>query len=131
MPVNDVEVYVTRDGHGRVAIVRRDDGFFCIYRHVRLSGSWMEDGDPALLCYDDPHPEQVAQPLVGMFGAVDDARRELLSMPGFSDARGSEGALSLAGRSARRPVPVPRAQRSPAVRPRSERSRRCHPPAST
>lgn len=67
MPINDVEVHVTRDGHGRAAIVRRDDGFFCIYRHVRLSGSWMEDDDPPLLCYDDPDPEQVAQPLVGMY----------------------------------------------------------------
>jgi len=49
-----------------------------IYRQVRLSGSWLEDDDAAVLCYGDPDPEQVTQPLVGMYGAVDDARRELL-----------------------------------------------------
>lgn len=86
MPVDEIEVYVTRDGHRRAAIVRRSDGFFCIYRHLRLSGSWMEDDDPVLLCYDDPDPEQVAQPLVGIYGTITDARKELLSMPGFSDA---------------------------------------------
>jgi hypothetical protein len=46
----------------------------------------MEDDDPVLLCYDDPDPEQVAQPLVGIYGTITDARKELLSMPGFSDA---------------------------------------------
>ena len=93
MPVNEVEVYVTRDGHGRAAIVRRGDRFFCIFRHVRLSGSWMKDDDPVLLCHDDPDPEQVAQPLVGIYGTVDDARKELLSMPVFSDARAARGTL--------------------------------------
>lgn len=91
MPVNEVEVYVTRNGHGRAAIVRRSDGFFCIYRHLRLSGSWMEDDNPVLLCYDDPDPEQVAQPLVGIYGTVADARKELLLMPGFSDALRTKG----------------------------------------
>lgn len=86
MAGDEVEVYVTLNGHGRAAIVRRSDGFFCIYRHLRLSGSWMEDDNPLLLCYDDPDPDQVAQPLVGIYGTVADARKEVLSMPGFSDA---------------------------------------------
>lgn len=86
MPVDEIEVYVTRDGHGRAAIVRRIDGFFCIYRHLRLSGSWMEDDDPVLLRHDDLDGEQVAQPLIGIYGTVADARKELLSMPQFSEA---------------------------------------------
>ena len=85
-PISEVEVYVTRNGRGRAAIVRRSDGFFCIYRHLRESGSWMEDQDPVLLCYDDPDPEQVAQPLVGIYGTVADARNELRNLPGFPDA---------------------------------------------
>lgn len=92
MPVNEVEVYVTRDGHRRAAIVQRRDGFFCIYRHLRESGSWMEDNDPELLRYDDPDPEQIAQPLIGIYGTVADARKELLSMPGFSDSHPLHGA---------------------------------------
>lgn len=86
MPVDEAEVYVTRDGHSRAAIVRRSDGHFCIYRHLRLEGSWMDDDNPVLLCYDDPDPEQVQQPLTGIYGTVVDARREVLSMPGFADA---------------------------------------------
>lgn len=86
MPVDEVEVYVTPNGHDRAAIVRRSDGFFCIYRHCRLSGSWLEDDDPVMLCYDDPDPAQVARPEIGIYGSVADARHELKSIPGFSDA---------------------------------------------
>jgi hypothetical protein len=46
----------------------------------------MEDDNAVLLRYDDPDPEQVAQPLVGIYGTVADARKELRSMPGFLDA---------------------------------------------
>ena len=86
MPVHEVEVYVTRNGLGRAAIVRRSDGRFCIYRHLRESGNWTDDDNAVLLRYDDPDPEQVAQPLVGIYGTVTDARKELRSMSGFSDA---------------------------------------------
>ena len=86
MPVDEVEVYVTRNGLGRATIVRRSDGFFCIYRHFRESGNWLKNDNAVLLCYDDPDPEQVARPLVGVYGTVGDARKELRSMSGFSDA---------------------------------------------
>lgn len=86
MPIDEVEVYVTRNGLGRAAIVRRSDGLFCIYRHLRESGNWMDDDNAVLLRYDDPDPEQVAEPLVGIYGTIADARKELRSMPGFSDA---------------------------------------------
>ena len=86
MPVDELEVYVTPNGLGRAAIVRRSDGFFCIYRHIRESGNWIDDDNAVQLRYDDPDPEQVAEPLVGIYGTVADARRELRGMPGFSDA---------------------------------------------
>jgi len=86
MPVDEVEVYVTRSGLGRAAIVRRSDGLFCVYQHARVSGNWMEDDNAVMLCYDDPDPEQIAQPLAGIYGAVADARKELRSLSGFSDA---------------------------------------------
>jgi len=80
---NEVEVYVTLDGVYRAAIVRRDDGLFCIYRHARSGGSWLEDDNPALLRYDDPNPEEIAQPEVGVYGTVADARNEIRSFPSF------------------------------------------------
>jgi hypothetical protein len=86
MRVEEVEIYVTKDGYGRAAIVRRSDGRFCIYKHLRASGNWMDDDNPALLRYDDPDPAQIARPLIGVYGTVADARKELRSMPGYSDA---------------------------------------------
>ena len=86
MSVDEVEIYVTPDGHHRAAIVRRSDGFFCIYKHFRMSGNWMDDDSLVLLRYDDPDDPGFARPLVGIFGTIADARRELLSMPGYSDA---------------------------------------------
>jgi hypothetical protein len=59
MPVDELEVYVTRNGVGRAAIVRRSDGLFCIYRHLRESGNWMDDDNDVLLRYDYPDAEQV------------------------------------------------------------------------
>jgi hypothetical protein len=80
---NEVEVYVTPDGVYRAAIVRRDDGLFCIYRHARSGGSWLEDDNAALLRYDDPNPEEIAQPEIGIYGTVADARNEIRSFLGF------------------------------------------------
>ncbi len=39
MAIDEVEVYVTPDALGRAAIVRRSDGFFCIYLHWK----WPEE----------------------------------------------------------------------------------------
>ena len=83
---NEVEVYVTLDGVHRAAIVRQDDGLFCIYRHARWGGSWLEDDNPALLRYDDPNPEEIAQPEIGVYGTVADGRSEIRSFRGFLHA---------------------------------------------
>ncbi len=88
-PADEVEVYVTSDGHGRAAIVRRGDGLFCIYRwiwspeHFALAKatSWIDALIPAADLYDE-----YKAPLIGIYGTVDDARRELRSLPGFADA---------------------------------------------
>jgi hypothetical protein len=86
MTIDEVEVYVTRDGLGRAAIVRRSDGLFCIYYHGRWSGNWLEDDNPVLLRYDDPNPEEVAEPAVGIYGKIEDARNQIRASRRFSDA---------------------------------------------
>jgi hypothetical protein len=42
--IEQVEVYVTRDGLGRAAIVRRNDGWFSIYVHWLLSEAALKSG---------------------------------------------------------------------------------------
>jgi hypothetical protein len=86
MPVDEIEVYVSRDGLHRAAIVLRPDGLYCIYTHARWQGSWLDDEDPRLLCYDDPDPAQIAEPRIGIYGTVADARNEILHIAGFEDA---------------------------------------------
>lgn len=93
--INEVEVYVTPNGLGRAAIVRRDDGLLCIYRHwiieesirkaLNLVGewrtSWLTDQITAPSdLYHDTNPEP------GLYGTVEDARRQVKGLPGFSDA---------------------------------------------
>lgn len=93
MSTEELEVYITPNGLGRVAIVRRPDGLFCIYRHwifsksaralsnMDLGGpeSWHSDPISAAELYKD------AIPLRGLYGTIDDARREIKSLPGFSE----------------------------------------------
>ena len=87
MSVDEVEVYVTHDGHGRAAIARRTDGFFCIYLFANWDdGGWFAFDGPTSLIYEDPNIEFEAQPEIGIYGTVDDARREIRSLSGFSDA---------------------------------------------
>jgi hypothetical protein len=91
---NEVEVYVTLNGRGRAAIVRRPDGFLCIYKWWKLTQdflperfvpsqypTWTDDPTPPAVLYDE-----YTEPLIGIHGTVDDARRELRSLPGFEDA---------------------------------------------
>jgi len=98
MAIDEVEVYVTPDGLGRAAIVRRSDGFLCIYLHWKWSEesvkalnldsggaptsrfSWFSDETPVSLLYEDKDPER------GVYGTLDDARREMRSLRGFSEA---------------------------------------------
>lgn len=93
MSVDEVEVYVSRSGFSRAAIVRRTDGLFWIYKHVKLppdylpqhfanseASTWFEDSTPVEALYQD------AEPSSGIFGTVEDARRHLRSMANFDDA---------------------------------------------
>jgi hypothetical protein len=94
MMIDELEVYLTPDGLGRAAIVRRSDRLLCIYVHWKWSEavlkklnldargrtSWYNDSTPPDLLYEDVKPEP------GIFGTLDDARREVRSLRGFSDA---------------------------------------------
>ena len=89
MTIDEAEIHITPDGFGRAAIVRREDGLFCIYVHWIWpnyvgSGSmkrdnWMEDETPPSLLYKDVDPEP------GVYGSVEDARRQVRSLRGFSE----------------------------------------------
>jgi hypothetical protein len=89
MAIDEVEVYVSSNGLGRAAIVRRHDGFYSIYRwiwspeHFALSNftSWADAKIPEADLYDE-----YTTPLIGVYGTVDDARHEVRALPGFSDA---------------------------------------------
>jgi hypothetical protein len=65
MATDEIEIYVTRDGLGRAAIVRRTDGLFCIYCHGRGSGSWLEDDNPAFLRYEIRIPKKLQSRRLG------------------------------------------------------------------
>jgi hypothetical protein len=91
--INEVEVWLSADGLGRAAIARRSDGLLCIYVHWKLapdmlaSGrfktppgyaiTWIDDDTPLAALYEDIEPKP------GIYGTVDDARREIRSLPGF------------------------------------------------
>jgi hypothetical protein len=93
MSIDEVEVYISPSGLSRAAIVRRPDGLFWIYKHVRLppnylpqhfansaSPTWFDDCTSLKDLYKDVEPSS------GIFGTLDDARRHLRSMPSLSDA---------------------------------------------
>jgi hypothetical protein len=96
MVIDELEIYLTPSGLGRAAIVRRSDGLLCIFVHWILSeefrtaalggfgpggrASWNNDRTPLSNLYQDVRPE------AGLFGTLDDARRHVRSLPGFSDA---------------------------------------------
>jgi hypothetical protein len=92
--IDEVEVYITPDGLGRAAIVRRPDALLCLYLHWRWSAEftkahgwkaegaqdWRQDRTPLPELYRDVTPE------AGLYGTLEDARRELRSRRGFEDA---------------------------------------------
>jgi len=101
MTVDELEVYITPDGLGRAAIVRRGDGLLCIYQHWKWSEAtlaaagitsegghkdWFSDNTPPNVLYGDEYPEETARPEPGLYGTLDDARLQLRSLRGFSDA---------------------------------------------
>jgi|SRR5688572_14714528 len=88
--IDEIEVHISANGHGRVAIARRTDGLFCIYVHGKwtveilrqlkcefgddYSEKWHTDKTPRELLYQD------CEPLQGVYGTLDDARREVRSI---------------------------------------------------
>jgi hypothetical protein len=91
-----VEVWLSADGLGRAAIARRIDGLLCIYVHWKLAPdvladggfktppgyatTWVDDNTPIAALYEDIEPKP------GIYGTVDDARRGIRTLPGFSAA---------------------------------------------
>jgi hypothetical protein len=93
MNYEELEVYVTPDGFGRVAVMQRPDGLICLIIHwiwpdvvpYGFGGpnprtSWFVDQTPTSDLYHDIEPRP------GIYGTVEDARREICSIPGFSEA---------------------------------------------
>ena len=92
--VDEQKVLITPDGFGRIAIVRRPDGMFCLYEHWRWSADtqaamrvepvvdrrW-SDGD-----YDRDALYEDVDPLPGLFGSIEEAEREARGREAFSDA---------------------------------------------
>jgi hypothetical protein len=82
MEMQEEKVLLSADRLGRVAIVRRKDGLFCLYGHWHWSVEtqrrlgrgqvqdlrWTTQYDPAL--YDE------IDPLPGIYGTMDDAERQ-------------------------------------------------------
>jgi len=95
MAIAELEVYLTPDGLGRAAIVRRSDGLLCIYLHWKWSPETLEaaqlDVAPERKSwFTDPTPlpelYRVVEPVPGLYGTLEDARREVRSLRGFAQA---------------------------------------------
>jgi hypothetical protein len=92
--VDERKVLITSDGLGRIAIVRRSDGMFCLYEHWR----WSLDMQKAMNVqpvelrhwndaeYDRDALYEGIEPLPGLFGTIEDAEREARSKEAFQGA---------------------------------------------
>ena len=85
--------YVTSNGLGRAAIVRRPDALFCIYKWIKLPSGYMPEvfAETASAHWNDANSSLIdlyadKEPLTGVYGTIDDARREVRCLPGFDDA---------------------------------------------
>jgi len=90
MSAQEEKVLLSACGYGRVAIVRRPDGLFCLYQHWRWPPAsqssfgvtpvedrrWSASYDPRL--YD------VTDPLPGIYGIMAEAEREATSLLGLA-----------------------------------------------
>lgn len=95
--INEVEVWLSADELGRAAIARRNDGLLSIYVLWKLASdvlangrlktppgyatTWIDDNTPLASLYEDIEPN------AGLYGTIDDARREIQNLPGFAGAR--------------------------------------------
>jgi hypothetical protein len=92
--MDERKVLITPDGLGRIAIVERPDGMFCLYEHWR----WSVDTQKAMkvqpvdnLRWTDADYDREAlyddvEPLPGLFGSIEEAEREARSKDAFSHA---------------------------------------------
>lgn len=88
---DEVSVLFSPDNRGRIAVVRRSDGLFCLYEHWHWSiqaqramriepledRRWSTDYDPA-------HYKN-KEPLPGVYGTLADAENEARSRLGLDD----------------------------------------------
>ena len=88
MVIREEKFLLSEDRLGRVAIVKRADGLFCLYSHWRWSVEiqqafrvepvrdirWTTDYDPAL--YHDPDSQMDKVPEPGIYGTIEEAERE-------------------------------------------------------
>jgi hypothetical protein len=92
--MDERKVLITPDGLGRLAIVRRSDGMFCLYEHWLWAVDMQKamnvkpvqdrrwtDGD-----YDHDALYDDIEPLPGLFGTVEEAEREARDKEAFRDA---------------------------------------------
>jgi len=92
--MDERKVLITPDGLGRIAIVRRPDGMFCLYEHWR----WTVEMQTAMRVepvkdrrwtdtdYDRNALYEDVEPLPGLFGSVEDAEREARGKKAFREA---------------------------------------------
>ena len=98
--MDERKVLISPDGLGRIAIVRRPDGMFCLYEHWRWSVEMQEvmkveplrdrrwtDAD-----YDRDALYVDVEPLPGLFGSVEEAEHEARSKEAFQDASAERAA---------------------------------------
>ena len=94
--IDEVEVHISENGHGRAAIAKRPDGLFCIYVHWKwpvnalrqlnwrvgddYAEEWQIDETPLDLLYQDHEPRP------GIYGTLDDARSDVRNIFGMSPA---------------------------------------------
>ena len=92
--MDERKVLISPDGLGRVAIVRRPDGMFCLYEHWRWSVDMqkamnvepVEDRRWTDADYDRDALYDEVEPLPGLFASVEEAEREARSKEAFRDA---------------------------------------------
>ena len=91
MDVDEVKALLSPDRYGRVAIVRRSDGRFCLYQHWHWTletqaafhvepvedRRWTADSTPGMF--------EGVEPLSGLFGTVEEAEREARRLLGLDD----------------------------------------------
>jgi hypothetical protein len=96
MVTREEKVLLSNDGRGRVAIVKRTDGLFCIYAHWRWPLEvqrafnvepiqdlrWTTDFDPTLY-YDATHQIET-RPRPGLYDTVEAAEKEARTLLGLN-----------------------------------------------